>query len=217
MDLTLKIILVTLLAYLIGAIPASIWIGRHFYNVDIRTAGSGNAGATNTVRVLGAKVGLTVLAIDVAKGWLAVYLACLFSFSYLGDNNYMGPEQFAGIQILFGMAAIIGHIFPVYINFKGGKGVATTVGVCIGLFPGAVLLCAVVFFSVFFISRYVSLASIISALVFPFVVAFVFHTTSVSLIILAIAIGVFIPVMHHKNIKRLIKREESKFSLKKNS
>ncbi len=211
MDISLKIIIAFILAYLIGSIPASIWIGRHFYGVDIRTAGSGNAGATNTVRVLGAKIGLAVLAIDVAKGWFAVFLADWFSF------NQLGPEQFAGVQILFGVAAIIGHIFPVYIKFRGGKGVATTVGVCIGLFPYPVLFTAVIFFSLFLIFRYVSLASIISAIVFPFVVAFVFNTDSISLIILSIAIGVFIPVMHHKNIKRLFKGEENKFSLKKKS
>ncbi len=210
MEVTLKIIIGIILAYLIGSIPASIWIGRHFYSVDIRTAGSGNAGATNTIRVLGAKIGLAVLAIDVAKGWFAVFLAGLIPL------NQLGPEQFVGIQILFGMAAIIGHIFPVYINFKGGKGVATTVGVCIGLFLYPVLFTAVIFFIVFFLSKYVSMASIVSALIFPFVVIFLFNTSSLSLIILSIAIGVFIPVMHHKNIKRLFKGEESKFSLKRN-
>ena len=145
MDITLKIVIGIVLAYLTGSIPASIWIGRRFYGVDIRTAGSGNAGATNTVRVLGAKVGLAVLAIDVAKGWFAVYLACLLSL------NNLGHEQFAGVQILFGIAAIVGHIFPVYIKFKGGKGVATTVGVCIGLFLYPVMFSAVIFFTLLMI------------------------------------------------------------------
>lgn len=209
MGVTLQVIISIILAYLIGSVPASIWIGRRFYGVDIRTAGSGNAGATNTIRVLGPKIGLAVLAIDVAKGWFAIFLARLFSFELLE------PEQFVWIQILLGIAAIVGHIFPVYINFKGGKGVATTVGVCIGLFPYPVLLTSAIFFSVFFISKYVSLASIISAVVFPFVAIFVFNTTSLSLIILSIAIGVFIPIMHHKNIKRLLRGEENKFRLRK--
>ena len=209
MEIALKIIIGIILAYLIGSVPASIWIGRRFYGVDIRTAGSGNAGATNTIRVLGPKVGLAVLAIDVAKGWFAVFLARLISFDQLGN------EQFAGVQILFGIAAIIGHIFPVYINFKGGKGVATTVGVCIGLFPYSVLATALVFFSVFFLFRFVSLASIISAVVFPFVVIFIFNVDSIFLIILSIAIGVFIPIMHHNNIKRLVQGKENKFRLKK--
>ncbi|MCD4681300.1 MAG: glycerol-3-phosphate acyltransferase, partial [Bacteroidales bacterium] len=117
MDISLKITIAIILAYLIGSIPASIWIGRRFYGVDIRTAGSGNAGATNTIRVLGAKIGLAVLAIDVAKGWFAVHLSCLFSLEQLSS------EQFIGFQILLGIAAIIGHIFPIYIKFKGGKGV----------------------------------------------------------------------------------------------
>lgn len=209
MSITLQIVIGVLLAYLIGSIPASIWIGRRFYGLDIRTAGSGNAGATNTIRLLGYRVGLAVLAIDVAKGYLAVYLPCLLSFTQFS------PEQFVGFRIILGIAAIIGHIFPVYINFKGGKGVATTVGVCIGLYPYAVMVTAVVFFLVFIITRFVSMASILSAVVFPFVVIFVFNTESLFLKILSIAIGVFIPIMHHKNIKRLIKGEENKFSRKK--
>jgi len=219
MDISLKIIIAIILAYLIGSIPASIWIGRRFYGVDIRTAGSGNAGATNTIRVLGAKIGLAVLAIDVAKGWFAVHLSSLFSLEQLNPEQLspgqLSSEQFIGFQILLGIAAIIGHIFPVYIKFKGGKGVATTVGVGIGLFPYSVLITAIVFIAVFFLSKRVSLASIISAVIFPFVVFFNPNIDSPSLIIISIAIGVFIPIMHHKNIKRLLKGEEPKFKLKK--
>jgi len=212
MEITLVIIISIIIAYLIGSIPASIWIGRRYYGVDIRTAGSGNAGATNTIRVLGTKIGLAVLVIDMAKGWFAVYLAYIFT-----DPQYMitHPETFIWFQILLGVSATIGHIFPIYINFKGGKGVATTVGVGIGLLPQAVLLTAVVFFSVLFISRYVSFASIASAIAFPLVVIFIVNSDSLSLNILSIAIGIFIPIMHHKNIKRLIKGEESKLAFKK--
>src|SRR5438105_1565234 len=119
----LQIILAFIAAYLIGAIPSSVWFGKFFYKRDVRQFGSGNAGATNTFRVLGATAGIIVLALDILKGVVAVLLANFFR----GEN--FSSIQFLYFQIGLGLAAGLGHIFPVYLNFKGGKGVATFFGV----------------------------------------------------------------------------------------
>lgn len=207
--MTLQIILLIILAYLVGSIPTSVWIGKWFYKVDVRTKGSGNAGATNTIRVLGWKAGIPVLLFDVFKGWFAVYMANLFlSDVYTGD-------QFINIKIALALAAVIGHIFPVYVGFKGGKGVATLLGVGIALFSYSVLVAVGVFAVVLLITRIVSISSIIASILFPFIVVFIFNVNNLSLIIMSVAVAVFIPLTHLKNIKRLIKGEESRFDFKK--
>ena len=207
--MTLQIILLIILAYLMGSIPTSVWIGKWFYKVDVRTKGSGNAGATNTIRVLGWKAGIPVLLFDVFKGWFAVYMANLFlSDVYTGD-------QFINIKIALAVAAVIGHIFPVYVGFKGGKGVATILGVGIALFSYSVLVAVGVFAVVLLITRIVSISSIIASILFPFIVVFIFNVNNLSLIIMSVAVAVFIPLTHLKNIKRLIKGEESRFDFKK--
>ena len=116
-------ILITILAYLLGSIPTSIWISRSFFNIDIRDYGSGNAGATNTFRVLGIKAGIVVFVVDILKGFLAVNLIYLTDF-YIPDSG-----DYINIQLLLGIAAMLGHIFPIYAGFRGGKGVATLFGV----------------------------------------------------------------------------------------
>ncbi|MBE9481206.1 MAG: glycerol-3-phosphate 1-O-acyltransferase PlsY [Bacteroidetes bacterium] len=209
--MTLQIILLIILAYLIGSIPTSVWIGKWFYKVDVRTKGSGNAGATNTIRVLGWKAGIPVLLFDVFKGWFAVYMS-----NFILSDVYTG-DQFINIKIVFAVAAVIGHIFPVYVRFKGGKGVATLLGVGIALFSYSVLVAVGVFVIVLVISRIVSISSIIASIFFPFIVVFIFNVNNLSLIIMSIAVAVFIPLTHLKNIKRLIKGEESRFVFKKKS
>ena len=203
--MTLQIILLIILAYLIGSIPTSVWIGKWFYKVDVRTKGSGNAGATNTIRVLGWKAGIPVLLFDVFKGWFAVYMA-----NFILSDVYTG-DQFINIKIVLAVAAVIGHIFPVYVGFKGGKGVATILGVGIALFSYSVLVAVGVFAVVLVISRIVSISSIIASILFPFIVVFIFNVNNLSLIIMSVAVAVFIPLTHLKNIKRLIKGEESRF------
>lgn len=207
-DLLPNIILPIFLAYLIGSIPTSVWVGRVFHNVDIRKEGSGNAGATNTIRVLGLATGLPVLIFDVFKGWLAVYSLSFFDPQLIGD-------QLIYLEISLAAAAVIGHVFPVYAGFKGGKGVATIAGAGIALFPTAFLIILGLFIIVFVVSRTVSLSSISAAIAFPIVVIFVLNNPHLPLILLAIAVGVFIPITHHKNIKRLLKGEESKFDFKR--
>jgi glycerol-3-phosphate acyltransferase PlsY len=200
-----------IIAYLIGSFSASVWVGRAFYSVDVRNEGSHNAGATNTIRVLGLKAGIIVLLLDALKGWGAVVLATLFASGIYSGN------QLVHYQIILGVLAVIGHVFPVFTGFRGGKGVATLVGVVIALFPQTFWIILAWFIIVFALSGFVSLASITSALLFPFLSIFLFHEKSLALIVLSILIAVFIPVTHHKNIRRLLKGEEKKLKLWKKS
>ncbi len=200
-----------ILAYLIGSIPTSIWVGRIFYKIDIRQHGSGNAGATNTIRILGWKTGMPVLLFDIFKGWLAVYIT-----RFIPVNN-LTEDQVIYIMIGMAFAAVLGHVFPVYAGFKGGKGVATLLGVGIALYPITVWIVLGIFIITLVLSGYVSLSSITAAVIFPFLEIFLFYQKNPGLIILAILVAVFIPVTHRKNIRRLLKGDESKFRLKRES
>lgn len=198
-----------LTAYLVGSIPSAVWVGKIFWGVDVRNEGSGNAGATNTIRVLGLKAGIPVLLFDVFKGWLAVYLV-----------HFLPIEQLSTFQadlfrIFVAVAVVLGHVFPVFAGFRGGKGIATLLGVGIALYPYAVLVTIAIFALMLIISKYVSLSSITAAVSFPFLVFFLFNTGSTPLLILAVFVGIFVPLTHRKNIKRLLNHEESKFSVKK--
>jgi glycerol-3-phosphate acyltransferase PlsY len=130
--ITTEIILFILLAYLTGAFPSAVWVGKTFYKTDVREYGSGNAGATNTFRVLGKGAGIPVLFMDIFKGWLAVYYV-----HFISNVTALSPELFFENQLAFGIAAVIGHLFPVYTGFRGGKGIATMMGLLIGLNPWA--------------------------------------------------------------------------------
>ncbi len=202
---TVYIIVEILLAYLIGSIPSAIWAGKWFYHIDIREHGSGNAGATNVIRVLGYAAGIPVLLFDVFKGWFAVELAWIFPHAFLS------PDMMVYLRIGLAVAAVLGHIFPVYERFRGGKGVGTLAGAGIALYPVALLIVLGVFILVLALSRYVSLSSITAAVTFPFAVYFVTGERSPGLVVLAILIALFIPVTHRKNIRRLVKGEENKF------
>jgi glycerol-3-phosphate acyltransferase PlsY len=202
------LILAIILAYLIGAIPTSVWIGRVFYKVDVRTKGSGNAGATNTIRVLGYKAGIPVLIFDVFKGWLAVFIAHYFY------RDTGGFPDLTDLKIILAVAAVIGHVFPVYVGFKGGKGIATLLGIGIALFPVAAMIAIVIFTLTLIATHYVSIASITAAVTFPFIEILVLgHHEHISLMCLAVAVAFFVPITHRKNIKRLFRGEESKFSI----
>lgn len=206
----INVILAVILAYLIGSIPTAVWIGRMFYGVDVRTKGSGNAGATNTIRVLGLKAGIPVMIIDVFKGWLAVYIA---NFFYSDSIGFIDLVDF---KIILAAAAILGHVFPIYVGFKGGKGIATLLGVGIALFPTASLIAVLIFTVTLILTSYVSLGSIIAAVTFPIVEILILgHQDHFSLILLSILVAVFVPLTHRKNIGRLIRGEESKFTIKK--
>ncbi len=204
-----------LAAYFLGSIPSAVWIGKSFYGVDVREKGSKNAGTTNTIRVLGLLPGLFVLGIDVFKGWLAVYFAKFFGSS-LAEMN---PDYLVYYQLVIGIFAVIGHALPIFARFKGGKGVATMLGVVIGLFDKIIPLVLAVFVIVFILTHYISVSSISAAVSFP-----VFYSTcSIWLhynintvqLCFSVIVALFILWTHRKNIKRLIHHEEPKFKFKK--
>ena len=193
-----------ILAYLMGSIPTAVWVGRIFYKIDIREHGSGNAGATNTLRVLGPKAGIPVLIIDILKGFFAVKLA------YLTQHYTPGSNDFVTFQLMLGIASLLGHIFPLYAEFRGGKGVATLFGLVLAIDPLSTLVCAGIFLFILFLTRYVSLSSMIAGFAFPIAVILIFKTTTVSLAIFSMTIAILLLFTHQKNIERLLKREESK-------
>lgn len=204
-----------LAAYFLGSIPSAVWIGKSFYGVDVREKGSKNAGTTNTIRVLGLLPGLFVLGIDVFKGWLAVYLAKFFGSS-LAEMNH---DYLVYYQLIIGIFAVIGHALPIFARFKGGKGVATMLGVVIGLFDKIIPLVLAVFVIVFILTHYISVSSMSAAVSFP-----VFYSTcSIWLhynintvqLCFSVVVALFILWTHRKNIKRLIHHEEPKFKFKK--
>jgi glycerol-3-phosphate acyltransferase PlsY len=195
-------------AYLLGSLPSAVWIGKMFYNVDVREFGSGNAGATNTFRVLGKKAGIPVLILDILKGWIAVNM----TFYVLEDVP--GSEPFVNMQIVLGIAALFGHIFPIFAGFRGGKGIATLLGIMLAIQPAASGIAISVFFLIFLISGYVSLSSMVAGFSFPFIIMILFKSHVVpSLLIFSFLIAILILVTHQKNIERLIKRQESKTRL----
>ena len=205
--LTTENILFLLLAYLIGAFPSAVWLGRTFHNTDVREYGSGNAGATNTFRTLGPKAGIPVLLMDILKGWIAVNLVY-----FVMDNQLMSDEKFFELKLAFGIAAVIGHLFPIYTCIRGGKGIATMLGFMIGIYWQAALLSALVFILTLLISKYISLSSIIASLAFPFIVIVILgmNNTNSSLIIFSIFVPILSLITHQKKIERLIRQEENK-------
>lgn len=202
-------ILYLLIAYLMGSIPTSVWIGQYFYNIDVREFGSGNSGATNTFRVLGYKAGIPVLIIDVLKGWTSVKLADFIS------GFPAGSEQLVNLELVFAVAALMGHVFPVYVGFRGGKGVATLLGIVLALNTTAALISLGVFIVVFTATKYVSLSSIIASFAFPNVVIFAMDSRVPSMVIFSMFITVIVLVTHQKNIERLLNKKESKITFRK--
>jgi acyl phosphate:glycerol-3-phosphate acyltransferase len=193
-----------MLAYLLGSIPSAVWIGKMFHNIDVRQHGSGNAGATNVIRVLGWKTGIPVMVIDLAKGWTAAMLPQLFHIAPPGSALLIN------LQILTGVTAIIGHILPVFAGFRGGKGVATVFGVLLAIQPLLTICCIGVFLSVLLITGIVSVSSISAGIAFPAFLFFLFDTPSVIFKIFSVFVAIALLITHRKNIGRLLKGEESK-------
>jgi len=202
-------ILTVLAAYLIGSIPSSVWIGKRFYDVDVREHGSGNAGFSNTVRVLGWRAGLPVFLIDVLKGYMAVSLA------HLSVSMMPGSIAFVNFQLLLGAAGVLGHIFPIYVGFKGGKGVATLLGLLLAIQPHVTLICMAIFIVVFLSTRYVSLSSMTAGIAFPILNVLVFHTTTISLVVFSMIVSILLLLTHQKNIERLLNKEESRAKIRR--
>ncbi len=194
-------------AYLLGSLPFSIWTGKYFFGKDVREHGSGNAGATNTWRVFGWKAGLAVMVLDCGKGFGAVFLPYLFSFPDAG------PESFLWLRIVCGMSVAVGHIFPVFAGFRGGKAVATMLGATLGLMPLAAAGSLGIFVITLMLSGYVSAGSILAAAAFPFLVMAVNSPAGFPLILFSGLAGAVILLTHLKNLGRLVRREEKKVIL----
>lgn len=198
-----------IVSYLIGSMPTALWVGKAFYGLDIREHGSGNSGATNTFRVLGKKAGSAVLLIDIIKGLTAASLVRYLPF--------VEPStiKFVNLQLLFGLSSVLGHIFPIYCNFKGGKGIATLVGMVLGIHYLSALACIMLFVVVLFSTRYVSLSSILSAMAFPLIAVLVYKNEEPMFIAFGIAAAIMVVLTHQKNIVRLVAGNENKAKLLK--
>jgi glycerol-3-phosphate acyltransferase PlsY len=207
----LKYFITFLSAYLLGSVATAVWAGKLFHNVDVREHGSGNAGATNVIRVLGWGTGVPVLIADILKGWLAAMLPVLLKLSDPGSASLVN------LQIICGVFAVLGHIFPIFAGFRGGKGVATIFGVLLAIHPYLTLSCAGVFLVVLILSGYVSLSSICAGIAFPLFLLFIFSTPSVLFRIFSVAVTIGILVTHRKNISRLLRGEETKLFRKKSA
>jgi glycerol-3-phosphate acyltransferase PlsY len=208
--MVIKIVLFCLVSYLIGSFSSAVWIGKWFFGIDVREHGSKNAGATNTFRVLGYKAGIPVFILDVLKSFISV------NFIIFIPEIITYSEIYYGIKILFGICAVTGHIFPIYTRFKGGKGVASMLGLVIALQPTAAGITFAVFSFVFLITRIVSLSSISAAIAFPIIIYLLEKNDSLTLTIFSLIATVIIIFTHKLNIKRLIAGEEKKISFRKN-
>lgn len=208
MDTTI-IIFFLLAAYLIGAVPTAVWVGKLFYGIDVRQHGSGNAGATNTFRVLGKKPGSFVMAVDIFKGWAATSLA-----HFMLEAGAIPEDKLVLFKIMLGVLAVVGHIFPVYAGFKGGKGVATLMGMVLAIHLEAALICLGIFIVVLLISRYVSLGSMIAAICFPLLLLLPrFQPDEPLLIVFGFLLSAMVVFTHKKNINRLLQGQESKANI----
>ncbi len=189
-------------AYLLGSIPSAVWIGKLFYGVDVRTKGSGNAGTTNVMRVLGKKAAIPVFLIDTLKGFAAVELVLLGGFE-------QGSPAYTYLKMALCVAAVLGHMFPVFADFRGGKGVATLVGAMFAFSTGAILLCLATFVIVVAVTDYVSVGSMTGGVLLPFFAALCGQTDPRLLVFYSL-IALMIIVSHRSNIYRLLKGTENK-------
>ncbi len=200
-------VILIILAYLIGSIPTAVWVSKYFFDIDIRQYGSGNSGATNTFRVLGSKAGSFVFFVDMLKGFMAVDLA-YFIVTYQHDNVAL-----TNFQVLLGISAVIGHIFPIWAGFKGGKGIATLFGMILAIQPLVAASLVAVFVIMLFVTRYVSLSSITASIAFPVMIFFIFREPEIMYRVFAVATAVMVVLTHHKNINRLLAGNENKVPL----
>ena len=206
------VFLLLVVAYLFGSIPSAVWIGKHYFGVDIREHGSKNAGATNMLRVLGLRAALPVFVIDFMKGFVAVTIMALMKF-----DASISPAWIINLKIFAVAASVLGHIFPIFAGFRGGKGVSTLIGAVTAVQPNLALLCFAVWVIVFIFTHYVSLSSMVAGCSFPIFVA-LFSSTLYSrygeaswlFIIFSISVAVLLLWTHRNNIGRLRQGVEPK-------
>ena len=199
-----------LIAYLLGSIPSAVWIGKKYYGIDIREYGSKNAGTTNMLRVLGRRAALPVFGLDFLKGFVAVTIIDLMKYdSVFADGA--NENWFYILRFIAVFAAVVGHIFPIFAGFRGGKGVATLVGAVTGIYPPVALLCFGVWLVVLMISHYVSLSSMVAGCCFPFFTLVSPKVNeSIPFVVFSFVIAVLLIWTHRKNIERLKAGTESK-------
>ena len=202
-------IILIVVAYILGSVPNALWIGKVFKGIDIREHGSKNTGSTNAARVLGAKLGILTLILDISKGAIPVALSLFMKANLLENITGISNLDF----IMIGIFAIVGHSFSIFMKFKGGKAVATTVGVFTVLVPKALLLAAVVFFVIFALTRYVSVSSITAAISLPIFIFFLYG--DIPYTVFGGIITILIIVKHKSNIQRLLNGTESRFTINK--
>ena len=201
------IAILVILAYLLGSIPTAVWYGKTFHKIDVREHGSGNAGATNTLRVLGNKAGFIVLFIDLLKGFVATSLAYFSGFE-------MGSQTYFNFQMALGVTAVLGHVWPIFAGFKGGKGIATLLGMAIALNYQIALICIVAFVTIVWLTKYISVGSM-SAAILAAILSFFFYTDNVVANCFFCAIAIMVVYTHRANVKRLRAGNENKFAFKK--
>ena len=197
------------IAYLLGSIPTALIISKKYFGIDIRDYGSGNMGATNTFRVLGSKYGTIVMVFDILKGMAAV---ALYNFLPHYLNNELDRTNF---MIGLGLAAVLGHVFPIFANFKGGKGVATLFGMILAVQPVVAISCVGVFLLVLYLTRYVSLSSILGALMLPISVLWIWNEHEIMYRIFALLVAFMVIMTHQKNIGRILRGVESRIPILK--
>lgn len=205
----MKELLLIITAYLIGSIPTALLVSKSFFNIDIREYGSGNMGATNTFRILGPRFGTIVMIGDMLKGVLAVALYNLLPYYLTNELDR------TNLMIGLGMAAVAGHIYPIWAQFRGGKGVATLFGMVLAIQPVVAVSCVAVFVSVLFLTRYVSLSSILAGIALPICVLWIYNEKEVFYRVFAIAVAALVILTHQKNISRLLKGSESRVPILK--
>jgi len=205
----MKEFILIILAYLIGSIPTALIVSKSFFNIDIRDYGSGNMGATNTFRVLGPKFGTVVMIGDMLKGILAVALYNLLPYYLTNELDR------TNLMLGLGLAAVIGHIYPIWADFRGGKGVATLFGMVLAIQPIIAINCVGVFLIVLYLTRYVSLSSILAGVALPICVLWIYNEQEVFYRVFAVAVAALIVLTHQKNISRLIKGNEGRVPILK--
>jgi glycerol-3-phosphate acyltransferase PlsY len=205
----IHIIALFLLAYLLGSIPFSFWLGKLFFNIDVRKSGSKSSGATNVLRVIGAKLAIPILILDILKGLGATWLVHIFFQE--SDPNFIY------FKLIAGLLAMIGHIFPVFAQFKGGKGIATMTGVLIGTIPQVLIYAFPVFIVFVAVTRYVSVGSLVGSLSIPFLLYFVTNPQDKTLAVFSFIVFLIVLFTHRANVKRLIQGNENKLSFRKKS
>ncbi len=207
----MKELFLILCAYLIGSIPTALIVSRKFFGIDIREFGSGNMGATNTFRVLGSKYGTIVMVCDILKGMAAVALYNFLPY-YLQQGSGLDRTN---LMIGLGLSAVLGHVFPVWADFKGGKGVATLFGMILAIQPVIAGSCVAVFLLVLYVTRFVSLSSILAGLMLPISVLWIWNEHEILYRIFALFVALLIIITHQKNIGKLLRGVESRIPILK--